>query len=138
MAIYEIDVFNNHIILLVGDKRALLDTGATHSFGDGNQFQFLDETYDFMDGFLSFNLDSVADLLGTELHALLGNDVLKQQNFLVRWRQKTIPFSSTPFDLPGERIPIRFMMNVPLLDIEVAGKTCKTFWTQARISLPQS
>jgi len=132
---YGIEIFDNHVILLMDNKRVLLDTGAPESISDGSSLQLMGREYRFSSNFLGFSIEKLKELLGTDINILLGADVLKNLNFLVDWDKKEAHFSLTPIPCDGIHLPLDFYMNIPIIVLNVNGERLKVFLdTGAKLS----
>jgi len=127
MSNYGIEIFDNHVIILMEGKRVLLDTGAPTSISDGSSLQMMGINYNLPSKYLVFSMQEFNQLIGTEINILLGADILKNVNFLVEWDKKEIQFSSTPFMCKGVSIPVDFYMGIPKIDLKVNGRGLKVF-----------
>jgi len=135
MSNYGIEIFDNHVIILMEGKRVLLDTGAPTTISDGSSLQMMGINYNLPSKYLGFSMQEFNQLIGTEINILLGADILKNVNFLVEWDKKEIQFSSTPFMCKGVSIPVDFYMGIPKIDLKVNGRGLKVFLdTGAKLS----
>ncbi|RCK75922.1 MAG: hypothetical protein IGBAC_1197 [Ignavibacteriae bacterium] len=132
---YPLDIFDNHLIVLIDGKRMLIDTGSHISLSDGSSLSILEENYTFPESFCGISLDQLSEFIGTKINILLGGDVLTKINFYVRWENKLIHFSKKPFNHNGICIPLHFYKNVPVVDLNVNQQNLRLFLdTGAKIS----
>jgi hypothetical protein len=136
---FNIEIFDNHIIAIINDKKVLLDTGAPFSFSDGSSLEILGEKYNFPSDFFGVTIDNINNLLGTQINVFLGLDVLSKLNFLIEWSKNNIYFSSEPIKIDGVRIYPDFSYGPPLLNIRIEDKVLRVYLdTGAKISYMKS
>ena len=56
MSNYGIEIFDNHVIILMEGKRVLLDTGAPTSISDGSSLQMMGINYNLPSKYLGFSI----------------------------------------------------------------------------------
>lgn len=136
-AVYQIEVFDKHIILLIDEKRVLLGTGATNSIGP-ELFDFMESKYNLQESYLGTNIKEISELLGTTIDVLLGGDILKEYYWVVDIDKKIVTFSTVPLDFVGQPLPVDLVLNVPVTQFEVSEKNLRAFFDiSAKVSYLQ-
>lgn len=127
-------IHDNHIILLLENKKVLLDTGATQSIGH-HPFIFLGEKQDLKQTFMGVGIDEISELLKLEIDVVLGGDILKDCYFIIDLVEEKATFSKAPLDFIGQVLPVEVVMNIPVAEIEIEGQKRRVFIdTSAKIS----
>jgi hypothetical protein len=97
---YECSLINGHLLAVIGDQRALLDTGFPISFGQcgsitlwGREFTISKEA--------SPTTEELSKLIETAFSVVLGADVLSQLDFRINLPEMEITFSENFGDIGG-------------------------------------
>ena len=98
---FTINGFDHHLLINDNERTLLIDTGSPFSIFNGSDFEFLGAHVS--KGLLPVSPDTISDLLGTHVDALVGNDMLQQFSVLVDYSQGTITFSDEDLSLPGSQ-----------------------------------
>jgi hypothetical protein len=85
---YEIDIFDNHVIVLEKDRRILIDTGAPVSISGGDEFEIFDRTFATKDKYHGADIQQLSEFVGCHLDALIGNNVLTNYVFQIDFKNK--------------------------------------------------
>lgn len=85
---YEIDIFDNHVIVLDKDRRILIDTGAPVSISGEDVFEIFDRTFATKDKYHGADIEQLSEFVGCHLDALIGNNVLANYVFQIDFKNK--------------------------------------------------
>lgn len=131
---FTIDGFDHHLLINDNERTLLIDTGSPFSIFNGNDFEFLG--MHVFKGLMPVSPDTISDLLGTHVDALVGNDMLQQFSVLVDYSHGTITFSDEDLSLPGSQsITLGRSFGVPKVTMQLRGKEGNFFLdTGAKIS----
>lgn len=110
---------DGHILLRLGEKVALLDTGSPVTIAN-EPFEFLGQTRTVLAAIGEVSIDSVRSLAGFEFDIILGNDILSRQDLLIRGREKVLVFGKR-LELDGEAIEIDFVQGIPAFPLRLDG-----------------
>lgn len=131
---YPLGLYDNHIILLVEDKKVLLGTGGSKSIGQA-PLRLLTTEYRLDKEFMGITCEEISQFLGTEIDVMLGGDILKDLHLVVDINASQAIFSPVPFDYKGSLLPVDLVLNIPILEIEWEGKKLRVFLdTGAKVS----
>jgi len=123
---------NGHILLKMNDLNLLIDTGSPVSIAN-NHIRFLNKTYNTLRSMMGTNVETLSNLSGFKIDALIGNDILSNYKFRIRWNECCIDFGD---DLPDGRI-VQKMINLMgiIFPVNIDGEgTLAIFDTGAFIS----
>ncbi len=124
-----------HLFAEIEGKKFLLDTGSPMSMAKGLKLDFRGQEFRLPGNILGLTPGQLSDFIGTEVHGLLGTDVLNGQDLLFDFERGKLGVPGAPLPVEGEAIPFRPVMGVPLVDAEVGGQVYRFFFdTGARIS----
>lgn len=135
---YTINNYDNHLIIEDNGKTFLIDTGSPFSIFDGTSLDFCGRQ--FPKGMTMVSIEAVSDLLGMNIDALVGNDVLRQYAVLVDYNGGTITFSDEGISLPGgQAIALGNNFGIPKVTMQLRGQEGTFFLdTGAKISYVKS
>jgi len=111
---FECDLINGHLLAVIRDQRALLDTGFPFSFGQcssitlcGREFAISKEA--------SPTTGELSELIETAFSLVLGADVLSQLDFRIDLPEMEITFSDGFGDIEEGARPLRIINGLPIL-----------------------
>lgn len=135
---FTINGFDHHLLINDNERTLLIDTGSPFSIFNGSDFEFLGAHVS--KGLLPVSPDTISDLLGTHVDALVGNDMLQQFSVLVDYSQGTITFSDEDLSLPGSQaITMGKSFGIPKVTMQLRGQEGNFFLdTGAKISYVKS
>ncbi len=119
---HTLDVVGDRPLVRLGDARALLDTAAPVSIGDGSPVELLG-----CDLFLharvgNFDLGVVREHVGGDVRAVLGADVLSKARFLIEWDSGQVIFSDGGLPLRGRTVSVSKTSGVPFVEAVCEGR----------------
>lgn len=117
---YDLDVFDHHLIINVGQLHVLIDTGSPVTLSNNGIFEFMGKQFPAQKSIAGKSIDDISGQVGRCVDVLLGMDVLK--NFVLRidLDKNTILFSDV--DAPEEdSIPMTVRMGIPTINMTVDG-----------------
>jgi len=136
--IFTIDGFDHHLLIVDNERTLLIDTGSPFSIFNGSDFEFLGKHVS--KGLLPVSPDTISELLGTHVDALVGNDMLQQFSVLVDYSHGTITFSDEDLSLAGRQsITLCRSFGIPKVTMQLRGQEGNFFLdTGAKISYVKS
>jgi hypothetical protein len=128
-------VVNDHLIIWVGDKLAIIDTGSPFSIGRGEPLDIAGRTWNALSSQSSI-LDAAGEHIGKAIEWLVGTDILATMPILIDWPGGQVVFDHDISHLvPNESIPLRMTLGVPALEVTYdAGGACAILDSGAPIS----
>ena len=131
---YTINKFDNHLIIEDNGHALLIDTGSPFSIFDGAALDFCGRQ--FPQGMNMVSVETISNLLGMHVDALVGNDILSHFNVGIDYAGGTITFSDEVLDLPGAiELPFKLLIGVPNVTMTLQGEEHRFFLdTGAKIS----
>lgn len=131
---YTINNYDNHLIIEDNGKTLLVDTGSPFSIFDGAALDFCGRQ--FPKGMTMLSAETISNLLGMHVDALVGNDVLRQYAVLVDYSGGTITFSDENLSLPGSQaVTLGNSFGIPKVTMQLRGQEGTFFLdTGAKIS----
>lgn len=124
---YSIERVDNHVIVLLGDQRLLLDTGSPMSFGTPPTLRLVGHDRPLQLRHPNTTIAQLAEQVGAPLDALLGQDILGDLHCVIDWRGQTAIFSSSPLPFEGQRFPIEKIAGIPVLTATLDGQPLRVF-----------
>ena len=120
-AVYPLEVVSGHLIAVMGETRAFLDTGAPISIGRG-RLSVLGQDVNLRPALANVTPEYLSEKIGTRVDALLGTDVLARYYFDVDIDRATCTFTRSPSRVRGRRIPVTQFLKTPIVQATIAGR----------------
>lgn len=131
---YDIDIYDNHLILISNNCRYLIDTGSPVTISNSEKIEIFNTNYKTSTNYLGLSVESLSKSLGTNIDALIGGDVLKNHIFKIDYKNKSFIIIDE-INTNNESIDIDLFMGIPIIEIEINGNRIRTFLdTGAKIS----
>lgn len=122
---FKINNYDNHLIIEDNGNTLLIDTGSPFSIFD-KSLDFCG--HQFNPGSIRFNAPDISGLVGIDIDALVGYDILKHFNLLIDYRGGSITFSDEKMQLPGATtIPFTAGFGIPKITMNLLGKPLSCF-----------
>lgn len=122
-----------HLVIPIGNRRALLDTGSPISVSL-EPFEFLGQSHSPATNIMGVTTQKMSALSGIQIDILIGCDILSQHTVRFRWRDELmdvgddIPESPTSADLST-------LMGLPIFPLSLQGRPTRAFFdTGAHLS----
>ncbi len=134
---YRYENVDGHLILLDGESRSLIDTGAPESAATNGEICIGGTGYPVGSSYLNVTPELLGECIGTEIDALIGVDILNQYDVRIDSRSSTIKVCDGELPLEGQPLEHGQFMGIPILDVGVAsgGAPVRVFFdTGARLS----
>ncbi|GBL37863.1 hypothetical protein EMGBD1_15500 [Anaerolineaceae bacterium] len=112
-----------HLLLVVGSRRFVLDTGSPMSFGEGGSVTCDGISVPLPPSLTGLSASTLSGLLGGSVDGLLGNDFIACFDWHFELLNGTATASSEPLAVAGTRVPLRIVQTVPVMQGQVAGQT---------------
>jgi len=124
-----------HLFAEIGGRKFVLDTGSPMSMAAVPGLDFRGRELRLPGNVVGLTSAQLSEFVGTEVHGLLGTDVLNEQDLLFDFERGKLAVLNAPLPLEGEAIPFKPVMGVPLVEASVDGQAYGFFFdTGARIS----
>tara|TARA_B110000263_G_C15098807_1_gene414327 strand:- start:54 stop:716 length:663 start_codon:yes stop_codon:yes gene_type:complete len=131
---YDIDIYDNHLILISNNCRYLIDTGSPVTISNSEKIEIFNTNYKTSTNYLGLTVEGLSKSLGTNIDALIGGDVLKNHIFKIDYKNKLFIILDE-INTNNESIDIDLFMGIPIIEIEINGNRIRTFLdTGAKIS----
>ena len=135
MPTFQYDLVDGHIIVREGSVAYLIDTGAPLSIGESRTLSFADGTFEVQNNYMGITSQELSKHVGTDLHALVGADILSSFNLVIDPRSSEIILSDEGITLSGIELDVDYFMGIPIIQAEVAGQPIRMFFdTGAKLS----
>lgn len=122
-----LDLVNDRPILQIGSVRALLDTAAPLSLGDGARLDLLDLDLSPPPRVGRFDLRALREHIGGGIRAVLGADVLSRVRFLLDWDRGVATFARGGLPLSGKPLAVSKTSGVPFVQAACKGQAGEGF-----------
>lgn len=124
--IYDIDLFDGHLIISEAGKTLLLDTGSPISLADSPIFEFMGEEFHSQCIADGFDIHNISEQLGKDIDVLVGIDVLEKFLLKTDYQRYILDVDTefNPNETDGEAIHIKkSALGVFDLPLKVDGQT---------------
>ena len=136
---FQLEIFKGHPIIIEGEQRILIDTGAPSTIHRSGEIQFCGDDYDCTVNYMGLKISNISELLGMEITTLLGADILSEYKILFDYANKVVTFSKEDLNFVGKTLDITVFMGIPILQMSVNNQELKFFLdTGARLSFLSS
>ncbi|MBS1797570.1 MAG: hypothetical protein JSS81_27350 [Acidobacteria bacterium] len=136
MQTYELELFDSHpLIKSEGGERILIDTGSPATIGSNSRLIFAGREYDIATEYIGVTTKTLGELLGTEIDALVGADILSEYKILIDYAGGRLTLDRKAIEFSGESCALEYFMGIPIIELEIGGKAVKCFLdTGAKLS----
>jgi len=124
---FGIQLFKGHPIIIDGENRILIDTGAPSTIHASNTLNFCSESFGCSTSYMGLTVSKISDMLGTEITTLLGADILFDFKILLDYQNQVIEFSKQEIDMNGTQVDISNFVGIPIIKMTVANQELKFF-----------
>jgi hypothetical protein len=132
---YGLSFEKGHLFAEIEGKKFVLDTGSPMSMAASPGLGFRGQELRLPGNVMGLTPAQLSEFIGTEVHGLLGTDVLNEGDLLFDFERGKLVVPDRPLPLVGEAIPFKPVMGVPLVEASVDGQAYGFFFdTGARIS----
>ena len=136
---FQLEIFKGNPIILEGEHRILIDTGAPSTIHRSGEIQFCGDDYDCTVNYMGLKISNISELLGMEITTLLGADILSEYKILFDYANKAVTFCKENLNFVGKTLDITAFMGIPILQMSVNNQELKFFLdTGARLSFLSS
>ena len=135
MHTFRYELIDGHIIVREGSVAYLIDTGAPLSIGESGTLSFANGTFEVQNNYMGITPQELSKHVGTDLHALVGADILSNFNLVIDPRSSEIILSDEEITLSGIELEVDYLMGIPIIQAEVNGRAIRMFFdTGAKLS----
>ena len=132
---YGLSFEKGHLFAEIESKKFVLDTGSPMSMAASSGLNFREKDLQLPGNIMGLTADQLTGFIGTEVHGLLGTDVLNEGDLLFDFERGKLVVPGAPLPMEGEAISFKPVMGVPLVEAVVDGQAYGFFFdTGARIS----
>lgn len=122
-----------HLLVLIGNSRAIIDTGSPSSMSPV-PFDFLNQRHCPPTNIMGITPEKMTELAGIQIDLLIGCDILSQHTIRFRWRDGLLDVGD---DIPDGPISaeLETLMGIPVFPLTIRGRPTKAFFdTGAHLS----
>jgi hypothetical protein len=132
---WPINRVDDHIIIQVGRKNVLIDTGSSISFGNQKTFSLMGKTVRLQPDIQGLTVEKLSGFIGDRIDVLLGGDFLGLMPFTIDFSGNTFQFHDRPVRFSGKALKTELIDGVPLVEVSIAGSPISLIWdTGAKIT----
>lgn len=125
---FQIELVKGHSIIKDGENSILIDTGSPVSIHSDSKLIFMNYKFDVKESFSGISIDDLNDFLGTKISTLLGMDILKYYRIIFDYPNNRMTFSTKNLNIEGEKIPLKLVSLIPVIEAEVNGLATPCFF----------
>lgn len=132
---FDIQIFDNHLIIADQNNIILIDTGSPSTLHNAPILNFCGTDFPCVSRNLLTGIDEISQLLGKKITTLLGIDVLSKFNCIFDYSKAKLflSFDKIPFD--GDSMTFTQISGIPVLEFHVFNQKLRFFLdTGAKIS----
>ena len=116
------------MFLNIDNYSILLDTGSPITVSNHSSINIFDHKFDTVDNFSGINLEGLNNHIDEDFNVLLGSDILNNYNYCIDLSDNKLELiKDVKKDKNLINIPLYFIMNIPVIDIEIDNKRVKAF-----------
>ena len=120
---FKLEVYQGHLIMNCNGNEVLIDTGSPETIGKGQTMEFMGRSIRCRESMMGFSFNSVVELPGRDIDALMGMDVMGNLCILVDCAAGEVTFSDEPMKLDNAvTLPLQVSGLGVITQVEVAGK----------------
>lgn len=133
--IFDIQIFDKHLIIENQNNIILVDTGSPVTLHDAPLLNFCERDFPSASKNQLTSIDEISSLLGKKITTLLGIDVLSKFNCIFDYRKAKLTLSEDKIPFEGESIRFTQISGIPVLEFHVFDQKSRFFLdTGAKIS----
>lgn len=133
--VYRYDWFDGHIIALVDDLRAIIDTGAPSTVAEASPFVFAGRSFPTQSTYMGVSPAMLSASVGCPVHVLVGVDILNQYDLHLDPVTRTLTVTDEAFPLAGKTLPLAGYMGIPIVEAMIGRDKVRMFLdTGAKLS----
>jgi len=135
MKTYQLRLFQGHAIIEDDNNIILVDTGAPTTIHHTESLRFNGDQYHYSTTYAGLTIQSISDLLGTQITTLLGADILAKYHIILDYRNNKAMFSHQEIEFAGTEVSISRFMGIPIVEFSIDNFPVKLFLdTGAKLS----
>lgn len=137
--VFEINNYDNHIIIEKDDKLLFIDTGSPSSMGTTAYLELCGQKFNSIrKNIMGYNMQKLTDDLGTKVDFLIGNDILSKFNILISLKKNQLIITDEKIEEYRNQSDLNstdFFMGAPALKFcKVGSEFSAIYDTGAKIS----
>ena len=135
LKIYNFDMLAGHIVVLNGNTKLLIDTGAPSSFGEASSILFAGNKYTLLKNYMGITTESLSNSIGGPVDALIGSDILNEYDILIDPTNNSFMLTKDELPLTGTCIGLDNFMGIPIINAKIGNEIVRMFFdTGAKLS----
>ena len=136
---FNIDIVENHLILLYRESRFLIDTGSPVSIAKSSEIEIFNHPHATLQKVLGWDIDYFSNATGSKLDGLIGGDILKHYQFQVNFQDQSFSILEPSSFKDLDSVDIKILMGVPAIEIVFGREPIRAILdTGAKISYLKS
>ena len=125
--IWPINRVDDHIIIQVGRKNVLIDTGSPISLGNQKTFSLMGQTVRLQPEIQGITVENLSEFIDSRIDVLLGGDFLGQMPFSIDFPGYIFRFYDRPIRFKGTVLEIDLIAGVPLVEVSIDSRPVSLF-----------
>jgi hypothetical protein len=118
---------DNHLVIDLHGLKAILATGINTTFGNISVLNLFENKYSVSSEFMGVKIGDICKFTKIDnLDLVLGADVLSNYYLSIDYNEKKVVLSPSPFDFNGEELDINIFISIPIITLEIQGKTIES------------
>ena len=122
MKSFTLEIVEGRPLMCDGDEVVMIYTGWPTTLQARREMSFLGRRINCFSTMAGVTLPKMSELLGKEITALLGMDILSSCDLFLDYHSLEAIFSREPMDFEGQSVGMRHFMGMPIIDVIVGGK----------------
>ena len=136
---FNIDIVENHLILLYRESRFLIDTGSPVSISKSSEIEIFNQPHATLQKVPGWDIDDFSNAIGSDIDGLIGGDILKHYQFQVNCQDRSFSILEPSSFKDLDNVDIKIFMGVPVIEIVLGRDQVRAFLdTGAKISYVNS
>ena len=132
---YTLHFHDGHPIIHTEQDRILIDTGSPTTFHDEGQLFFMDQTFQAQRDQLSINMNTLRQMIGADITALMGMDIMSRFSVEFRYAERKVIFDTAPLADKGKALHSDQIMGIPIISMDICdGRRRMYLDTGAKVS----
>lgn len=113
---------HGHLFARFDGKDWVVDTGSPISFGNSAALELAGQSFAVSSGYMGLTAAALSDLIGHPAEGIIGTDILNRLDVVFDTEAGLLTLAEEiPNKDDGVALPLSFFMEVPLIEVDVAG-----------------
>jgi hypothetical protein len=133
--IFSFSLYDGHVLIALQEKTLLIDTGTPQSLARESPLVFCDRVYELARETLGISCQEISSLLGREIDAIIGTDILDQYDVVFDSQSGQLSLSTEEVPLIGSVVSIERSFGVPVITAAIGNEQVSVYFDSgAKIS----